>query len=256
MADIVIKCPGCGTESKVSQYAAAENVSCPSCKRRLELPKSEAGRRKLEMRRLRAEEHGTLTGTAEQVVADVAGRGIEARQVEEVLDNVHRARQKVESPKAIWGWLVFILVAGALVGWQYLGSNEPRLLAQYPMARIAALALSTLMVLLVAFQDSTFQGLLCLFAPLYILYYAFVRMEYYVIRGIFLAVVLALGTELYFMRDDALFTHAQIAANKGIENVSRLISRASDAPDMPRHVRKSRRQRMEEQQQQSRQNAF
>ncbi len=249
MADIIVKCPGCGTESKVSQYAAAEQVACPSCKRRLELPRADDGRKRLAMRRMADEDHATLTGTTTQVTKDVAGRGVEARQVEEVLDNVHRSRQKVEQPKSIWGWLAFVLIAGALVGWQYLGQREPHLLAQYPMTRIASLVIASLLVLLVAFQDSTFQGVLCILAPLYIVYYAFVRMEYYVIRGIFAAVYLALATELYFMPGTALITHAQKAANQGIENVGKLISRASEAPDVPKTKRLSRRERMERQRQ-------
>ena len=101
------------------------------------------------------------------------------------------------------------------------------------MTRDVSVASASLLVIFVAVQDGTGQGLLSLFVPFYILYYAFVRLDSYWIRGLFAAVYLALGTELYFMPSEARIVTLQKTMNERIDGVSGLMKRASEPPGMP-----------------------
>ena len=234
MADILIKCNACGAETKVSEYASSGAVACSACGAQLNLPNSGKTASRLQVRKIDAHQRATLTDREPATTAaEDRDRAQSAAKAEEVLKGVHKIREKVKRPSSIWGWLIFLAVAGGLIGAQYVIKDNALVAQYYPMTRDVSAAIASVLVILVAFQDGTGQGLLSLFVPFYILYYAFVRLDSYWIRGLFAAVYLALGTELYFMPSEARIVSAQKTVSQGIENVGRLVQRASDAPDMP-----------------------
>lgn len=234
MADITVKCSSCGTENRVSEYAAAETLVCRSCKRALSNFHTEDRKMRLQVRKIERDDKQTnLTGEKEEEEQEVAIRKASAERTSSVLGEVHKARTKTSNPHAIVSWLAFLAVGALLVGLQYLSLEDPKLLQPYYTLRWVALGLFSFLVILIAFQDSTFQGVLCLLLPLYIVYYAVVRVESYFVRGAFMAVCVALGTEMHFMPKQAVVTRTQIEINKFINSVGKQVQRASEAPDMP-----------------------
>jgi len=231
MADVVVRCVACGRENKVSEYASSETLVCASCHHALELPEPENKSGKLQMRRIEAEQSETLTGVKKGDVGDEKIRRESAVESAAILGNVHKVRETVKRPHAFWSYLTFLIVCGTLVGLQYMMKQRPDLMQTYEWARIAFSAIGAILLLVVAFEDSTIQGLLCLFVLPYAIYYAAVRLEIYWVQGIFMGVVVALCAELYFMPGQAFITQAQIETEKFVSNVGQGIDRLSAKPE-------------------------
>ena len=234
MADIIVKCVSCGRENKVSEYAAAESLVCVACHHPLEMPEPEISSGKLQMRRIENHRAETLTGEAAGFVVEEKVRRESAVATAAVLGDVHKVREKVKRPHAIWGHMTFLLTAGSLIGMQYMLKQQPGLIDAYELARLGLSIIGLVLLLIVAFQDGTFQGLLCLFVLPYAIYYSMVRLESYWIRGVFVGVLVALCAELYFMPRDAVITRAQINTEIFIRDVAGLIDKASEKPELLR----------------------
>ncbi len=234
MADLILKCTKCGAENKVSEYAAVEALVCAACKAPLPPPnRSDAPR--LQVRTIGRNERSTLTGTtAAGKPPPAEAPRFEGVRSDEVLKDVHKSREAVRNPRSFWGWLTFLAAAAVLIGMQYLLKDNPHLANSYLLTRHISLGLVSLAVICVAFQEGTAQGLLTLFVPLYIVYYAFVRMEMYWLRGFFAGVYVALCAELYFVPSQSFLVFAQTKVNQGIESVSALVQRASEPPGVPK----------------------
>lgn len=231
VADIVLKCVACGRENKVSEYASSEALVCASCHHALDIPEPENRSGKLQMRRIETQQAETLTGEARDNVAEEKIRRESSVASAAVLGDVHKARTKVKRPHVFWSYLTFLLVCGTLVGLQYMLKQRPDLMETYEWARIGLSAIASILLLAVAFQDSAFQGLLCLFVLPYAIYYAAARLESYWIQGIFMGVIVALCAELYFMPSQAVITRAQINTEIFIKNVGQGIDNLSKKPD-------------------------
>ena len=235
MADITIKCGKCGRDNTVSEYASVGAVSCASCGQTLELPSGKKAQNRLQMRKLERDDGGVLgAGDPKNTQSKVAKGTV---PVSGVLDDVHKTRQKTKTPLAVWGWLLFLAFSGLLVGIEYFVTQVDQSFMQwYLMGRLGVWGFITLLVVIVAWEDSSGQGLMCIFVPFYIIYYAFIRVEYYWLRGLFLAVVVGMCAELYYLPKDAAFTRAQLSFNKFIVAVETQMDRASDSPDMPERI--------------------
>ena len=231
VADIVLKCAACGKENKVSEYASSEALVCASCHHALDIPAVETRSGRLHMRKLESQQAETLTGAARDDVAEKKIRRESSIASAAVLSNVHKARVKVKNPHAFWSYLTFLIVCGTLVGLQYMMKQRPELMEAYEWARIGFSAIATVLLLVVAFQDSTFQGLLCIFVLPYAIYYAAVRLEVYWIQGFFMGVIVAICAELYFMPNQAFIMQAQINTELFITNVGQGIDNLSKKPE-------------------------
>lgn len=231
MADIILKCSECGRENKASEYASPETLVCASCHRPLRPLEQGKKSFRLRMRRIESQEAKTLTGETAAYVLEEKVRRESAAAAAAVLGDVHKEREKVKRPNAFCGYLTFLIAGGTLIGLQYLMEQRPDLLQTYQWARIGITAIGTILLLTVAFQDSLFQGLLCLFILPYTIYYAAVRLESYWIRGAFIGVIVALCAELYFMPNEAVIVRAQKNITMFIDNTGRLIDKASASPE-------------------------
>ncbi len=233
MADINLKCPSCGRECRVSEFAAEETLICPACARKLRRPATETSI-KLKVRKAVAQTESALTGERVGMAATLPGISDEPdKQPTGLISQVHKVRGKVKRQRAIWGALLFFGLGGLMWAFQYYGMFDKQLYSLYVYARYALLGVALLLVLMAAFEDSYLQGILCLLLPFYIIYYVFSRMELLWIRGIFAAAVLMVGTEWYYYKDRSMIMVAQKQTNQFIDNVGRLIQRAGEAPDVP-----------------------
>lgn len=234
MADITLKCPKCGKQNKVSEYAEPGSAICSSCQAALDIPVSEKALR-LSVRKISHHQRATLTGREPVTKDDVVTRDSKAQETAAVLGEVHKSRQKVKTPNFIWMLIPFLIVTAGLVGWQYMSKQhpgDPRWLHQFVLGRSIAYSLIYLLVLLSAFEDSVGQGALCLLLPPYTLYYVFVRLEAYWLRGCFFAMCVSIVAELYYVPKYAIFTIGQAYFDHFVDTVNGIVQRAGEPPEL------------------------
>jgi hypothetical protein len=225
MADVRVRCPHCGTETTLSQYTASDSAICPSCKASLGIPEQPPPDIPFRLNLRHAE-----------AAKDAAGPSASADQIAaaNVLQQVYKSRQKVKPANPVWSWVGFVVIAGLLIGFQCFVKQDAGLLRAYQITRSIVAGVATLLVLVVAFEDSPLQGILCILLPMYVVYYAFIRLELYWVRGLFLGAFVAVCTELYFIPADSLLVAMQAGFNRLFEAGSQLIQRAGEPPDLPK----------------------
>ena len=195
MADITITCPHCGVTSKVSEYASSP-VPCPACKRPVDKPIQQRSV-ELQIKAVAAEVQQPLSDVGEMH----KDRYANVRERQEKRRRQSRMNRHVE---AALSWLAFILVAGLLVAWQHAGRSDPRLLQAYLLVRWLAAGAIWVAVVLAAFADNKLQGILTLFVPAYIVYFALNRLDYFLLRSLFFAVLCALLVEFYLIPENTV----------------------------------------------------
>ncbi len=115
--------------------------------------------------------------------------------------------------------------------WLQMGvSRDPDMLGLYNVVRGIAGGLIYLLVIVVAFEDHVWQGLLALLVPPYCIYYALIRLDAYVLRSLFLAIVVAIVAEVKFIPEHALVSHAQDGVTSFIQTIEGMIEHAGEAP--------------------------
>lgn len=233
MADISVQCSECGRATVVSEFAAPETLRCPGCGRPLPLPPPKTSS-ELTLRPSEERSKKTLSGTV--LDNNLLARAVAARETESVLAEVHKARTPVKKMSGFGLWLALLVVGGGLVGWQYAVARDlgPEFLRRgYVTGRNLLATFSALPVLVVAFYDGLTQGLLCLLLPFYIVYYVVVRMEFNVLRGMFLGLCVGLAVETRLLPQQSLLAAAQSGFDNFVISVTRLIHRAGEPPDLP-----------------------
>jgi hypothetical protein len=146
------------------------------------------------------------------------------------LDEVYKSRTPTKKVRAFWGWLAFLVFTAFMVWFQSTLQHDSGLLTTYNWVRGISFGLIYLLVVVVAFEDHLWQGLLVLVFPPYCLYYALIRLDTYLLRNLFLAMVVSTVAEMHFIPEHALITHAQNGVNEFIRTVEGMIQSAGDAP--------------------------
>ena len=221
MSDISLHCSGCGRDNLFSEYTLPEHMVCSECGNLLSTKRKSAAQ-ELRMHRLQNGDKMSLQGTP--VVETHAREGYEPVVVRKP------ALRLPSAPSALVGGAIFLLLGGAMVGAQYLGQTNAAIMDFYLVSRYVVLAVGCLLVIIEAFFNSQVQGFLVLLLPPYLLWYVLTSMESFWRQAVFFAVLLMLGMEMYFMRDQALVSYANTAANSAVEWVGSQIQRAGDAP--------------------------
>jgi hypothetical protein len=219
MADINLTCLKCGITIAVSEYANGR-VPCPHCGTMLDKTPSKLG-------------------VLRPQLAHPDGRSVLATPAPTKLspaprhDSNQRARAALGPRlwlRVLLAWILFFGLLGALLAWQWKGQQDARYLQTYLNVRWWLFAAAWLAILVPAFLDSWLQGVLCLCVPPYTLYYGLDRLDYFIVRAFYFAVVFALGAEFYFLPGITLVGIVQTEVNDWIVSVRRLIE------DAGRHV--------------------
>ncbi|MBN1269949.1 MAG: hypothetical protein JXB04_10190 [Kiritimatiellae bacterium] len=230
MADISVTCKHCGHQTMVSEHADSAGMLCPSCNQPLSIEQVARGARlnlkKSQTRELLAPE---MVEENKTLHPSVSG---EVRTKPAGMDRVHISRDKVKTPKAMLAWFGFVMTGVLLLGLQYCIEKYPGLELKdyYLWARAAVAAICGITLLITAFEDSVFQGVFVLLFVPYAIYYVFVRSDSYLLRGSFLALLISVLAEQYFIGDEAFLLIAQEWVNDVIDAGSSAIDRAGDAP--------------------------
>lgn len=227
MGDIGLKCTACGREFKVSEFIAQEQVSCPGCAAPVPVVRPESNQPRLQ---LKEEMQPVEPEKARAEPAPKDSRGLAEGEGQRLLEEIHRTPPPSRIPAWLATWVGFLVVGGVLIGLQYLLREGYPQGSYYLQVRNSVGILIYLLTLLAAFNDSSMQGLLCLVVPPYLVYYVLVRTESRLLRGAFVALLLALGTELYFLPRDSLLAQLQKAFNEFVQAAGAEMDRLSAPP--------------------------
>lgn len=231
MPDILIQCPECSREYKVSEYATVDNMMCMTCGAQLSRPSRLPGLAGAALRVKRAGRGGGLGAVAPALpdVPDalaIAGGPVVCPAP---VVQVHRGEKVREQPR----WLsltVALLVLGALVAFQYFADRLDDYVTYYVWVRSGLALVAYGLVVMLAFQDHLGYGALCLVIPPYSLFYTAASVESGVLRGVFYAMVVAALTEVYFLPDHSALLAAGQVVNELIRDIDGLILKASESP--------------------------
>ena len=229
MPDILIQCPDCSREYKVSEYATVNKMTCITCGAGLSRrPDNSAQSNHLRVKsptRTCTNQAVTRNNVPDELM--IAGEGPVVYAAPKI--NVHVSR-KVSAPPRWVAWAVGALILAALIGFQYFSDHLDSYLTYYVWARnILGSAVYTLVVLL-AFQDHLGQGALSLFIPPYTLLYTSSSVESGILRGAFYGIVIVLISEIYFLSDESLLLAFGQWLSEVIDHVDGLIIKAGESP--------------------------
>ena len=208
MADVHFTCSQCACMITVSEYAELAVLKCEKCGS----PLVRAGtsplpslRRQLTLKSKAAQPPADGSapkpppeGPTDPVVFDKE-RDIARSQAR------HRPARQSISQNHVVAWCTFIILGG-LMG--FLRYGPPVLPAQYvdflrQYGIIIALAFH-LIIMIKAFTDSMLQGVLCIFVPLYSVYYVFLVSDDFLLRAIFAGFLVGIG------QDSAVFLQKEL----------------------------------------------
>ncbi|TAN35971.1 MAG: hypothetical protein EPN23_09710 [Verrucomicrobia bacterium] len=219
MADITLTCSACGATLTASEFVDG-SLPCPQCGMLLEKP--------LKPEALRPHLAAPVERPALKLIRPAAALLV-AQQRTQSVRTWARVGASLELRLAA-AWTLFVALLVVLLAWQWWGLRDARFLHLYLNARWGVAALTWLAVLIPAFQDTWLQGLLCLFVPPYTVYFALNRLDYFGLRSLYFAVLVALAAEFYFLPQQTLVGMVQRRCTEWAEAVRARISESSAPP--------------------------
>lgn len=206
----------------MSEFVADHARVCSACKAQLPAPAPTANELLLAPKFAAAHvERGSET-ISKMLPVTSAGVALQ--------EKAHHPRLKVKGPSRLVGTLLFVLLAGLLVGIEYGAARSAPLMSWYLTGRYGVVGIALALILFDALRDSHVKFFLCLLVPFYIVFYALTHVGSYWRQAVFMAMLAMLGTELVFCPNESLLVRSQVIVNKKIATVSNLIQRAGDAP--------------------------
>jgi hypothetical protein len=210
MADITITCAACGKVNAFSEFVSSEAFKCRGCGGPLSRPAGVDGG---ERAKTKFSPMGIDLDTQARAEADSQ----EARDPRPEQKNVSGRHTKAVVRHHWYAWALFFFL-GAIAAYLRYGGGLSKvhlgLLAEY--AIFGAFALHIL-IILKAFEDSVFQGILCLLIPLYTVYYIFSVSDAIYLRAVAGAVLIGIGQDAAVVLQDR-FLQAVTFVHRWIES--------------------------------------
>jgi hypothetical protein len=213
MADITITCAACGRASTFSEFVSEAALVCRGCGGALQRPGAEADKPKHKVAPVAFE---TDDATQEQAQTDSR----QARRLWAGQGPVPRGQRHATVRHHWYAWALFAALA-ALAAWLRYGGGLPPAALQHLgiYAVYVALALHVI-VILKAFEDSVFRGILCLLIPFYSLYYILAVSDAVYLRAVVGGLLVVIGQDAAIVLNERFthavaFVHAWIASGGG-----------------------------------------
>jgi len=188
MADIELKCPKCAKVVTVSEFADHDGMTCSACGEPLKKSgitgQKEKSKPSLKLAVAKTEEESS--GSTEPTKWQISQEAAKKKQ----------PKRKFEMTHLLWSSVIF-LVLGGIMGYLryspdgFLATNKDLVRTYGP---IILLTLHVI-IILTAFKDSVFQGVLCLLIPLYSMYYLFNVSDNFYLRSITAVSLIGLGQD-------------------------------------------------------------
>ncbi len=211
MSDVTLKCAHCGRQVVVSEFVDPESLKCPGCGEKLPFARRRDTR---STPTLVSKRHYAEQDATQDEQADVAVRR-RRRKRRGRAPAIFRIAQFQFSEYAL-SWVVFLVLTPILVRLRFGGVLTGESLDACKSFGMIGLGVIYLIVLLDAFRDEMFQGLLCLFIPPYTVYYLFFMSDSFSLRALLGAFVLSFGYDTYMWSS----AYAKIFIDAGLNWVS------------------------------------
>lgn len=211
MSDILLQCPACGNTIQVSEFIESQTLTCMKCKAAVPVPErqpeeSDRTRPKLSIRP--AEEPAMPAEPPPKQRRSFPGvwrgRSSEARQSADTLQTVQakmpalkrrvRKRKFNAFANRVLPWAAFVVMTLVFCWMRFWPGAIPASRLK-PLIEAAgwALLLMHVTVIVFAFGEDPFQGVLCALVPGYSLYFLLVQADQYMLRALVAALLIAFG---------------------------------------------------------------
>ena len=196
MADVRIKCAKCGKEMMVSEYVSSDALGDCSCGAKLLMPQIPKKKQ---------------NPTTVRYARDPATIEAEA--------NRPRFRARRSSTLVRLGswriseygmsWLIFLLLASVLSYFRYSDALAKTSLETYTFWGMVAMGLFHMVVIVDAFYNEFFEGLVSLMIPPYSLYYLYFKSDSFALRAIVGGLAVAFGLDMVELCVDQLSVYVK-----------------------------------------------
>lgn len=197
MADIDITCASCSEITTVSEFVDPDLVTCKSCGNKLVKPESATKEQNLQRTQIKFhEEEDTVVPEEGQ-----DGEGLWPGTKE-----LKKDQTKAHVVHHLYAWVVFFVLGSIMAYLRYGGGLSDELIKDaVPYSAIMLLAFH-LIVILKAFEDSVYQGILSLLIPMYTLYYMVCVSDAVYLRAILGAGMIGIAQDGFFVLQTEFFT--------------------------------------------------
>ena len=201
MADITIVCPGCGNRITVSEFVSAEFLVCIVCHAKVPVPKREppavsaGGLRMAAPPEPPPEPIPEKKGKSKRHQATVNSPSSDVSQfLPSTKRQQRRHRHRISGDLNILPWSLFVALTLALMWLRWwpgiLSVSSVDFLSTCGVWILIGLQVA---VVLRAFNDDAFHGVMCAIIPGYSIYYLFVCEDQFYLRAIAAAILITFG---------------------------------------------------------------
>ncbi|MDD4871656.1 MAG: hypothetical protein PHR77_13950 [Kiritimatiellae bacterium] len=197
MADIELKCPKCSATMVVSEFADHGKLTCHACGEPFVKPDVASQNGKPSVRKLTFAKQAPEQAPEENLKPT-------KWQISQQAAKEKRPKQGFQMTHLLWSSIIFLLLGGTMAYLRYGGgylSNNRDLIRLYGPIIIITIHI---IILLKAFKDSVFQGVLCLLIPLYSFYYIFSVSDDFYMRAIVGGLLIGIGQDSFFVFNEEI----------------------------------------------------
>lgn len=206
MADIEIKCPKCSKVVMVSEFADPDSIVCHFCGEKLQKPETVSTKPKPTLRSLKIQEPVPLVGDKTDVVSE-KWRFLKHAGKEKKADRRFRMTYHLA------GWIIFIVLGGIMGFLRYEGRYSAAFMGYSKVYGSFVVIAFHILIVLKAFKDSMFQGMLCLLVPLYSFYYLFAVSDDFYMRAVFGGVLVGIAQDSVMVFQNYMIRAYDIISN-------------------------------------------
>ena len=214
MADIEVKCPACGKSLMVSEFVDFDALRCRACGGKLtpSATLSAAGGA-ASLYRMKPPEAEPARPAADVAGAPAAGENL-ARLMRRRKDP--QAGRKRMPAIVVASWIIFVVLGGIMGVLRYGDVGAATTFIKGSHFGLILILIMHVVIILKAFRDSVFQGVLCFLIPFYSLYYIIVVSDDFILRACVAGGLVGIG------QDSAVLF--QQTASRTIESVHQWIA--------------------------------
>lgn len=204
MADIDITCSHCAEITTVSEFVDAQAVTCRSCGEKLTKPKTVEKEKTLQRTQVSYQEEENIA---------IPEDGQDGEGLWPGTKELKKSQTKAHVVHHLYAWVVFVVFGGAMAYLRYGGGlSEEQIETAVPYAAITLLGLH-LIVILKAFEDSVYQGILCLLIPMYSLYYMTCVSDAVYLKAVLGSAMVGVAQDGIFVLQTEFFTVCEAVRN-------------------------------------------
>ncbi|MBT3295889.1 MAG: hypothetical protein HN383_11505 [Verrucomicrobia bacterium] len=187
MADVEVKCEECGAPVTLSEYAAMDTISCRGCGSPLRsraVSPTESVAERLQLKKNEPPPPPEPGAVDAPPAEDEAAEGETWRFQRYIEDSRANIKDKPKNASLLLSWLCFLILAAGMGYARYFNGVPADYLEMIKTyGPYLALAIH-FFILLMAFKDTVFQGILCLLIPGYSVFYLFFVSDNFWMRSV------------------------------------------------------------------------